>query len=517
MKDNNEIVALIKDLKRRESDLKLDNEQLRHLNLALTIAEEKSAMLNSIIECSDDAIISKNLDSIITSWNGSAERIFGYVADEMIGTSILKLIPADREHEEAEILAQLRRGERIDHFETKRQRKDGTLVDVSLTISPILDSNGVIIGVSKIARDITEQRTAEVMGKRLSAIIESSDDAIISKDLNSIITSWNSAAARMFGYSADEMIGNSIFKIIPPDRVDEEPKILSQLKKGLRVHHFETVRMRKDGTLIDVSLTISPIKDRSGKVIGLSKIARDITEKKQIENKKDEFIGLVSHELKTPLTSLRSYIQVALHKAKQTQSSFISHALSKAEVQTKKMEKMITDFLNISRLQDGRMTLEQANFNLSTLIRSCAADAAITSSKHDMVFQGEETAYVYADEEKISLVLTNLISNAQKYSPRGSEITIRCDREDEFFSVSIQDQGIGIAEEDQKNMFQKFYRIRTEETRLIAGFGIGLHLVSSILELHGSAITVKSRPGEGSTFSFKLNAAISGSMEDIIV
>jgi len=197
----------------------------------------------------------------------------------MIGTSILKLIPADREHEEIEILAQIGRRERVDHFETKRQRKDGTLVDVSLTISPILDSNGVIIGVSKIARDITEQRSAEVMGKRLSAIIESSDDAIVSKDLNSIVTSWNSAAVRMFGYSPEEMIGNSILKIIPPDRLDEEPKILSQLKKGQRVHHFETIRMRKDGTLIDVSLTISPIKDISGKVIGLSKIARDITEK----------------------------------------------------------------------------------------------------------------------------------------------------------------------------------------------------------------------------------------------
>ena len=171
---------------------------------------------------------------------------------------------------------------------------------------------------------------------------------------------------------------------------------------------------------------------------------------------------------------------------------------------------MITDFLNISRLEDGRMALELTNFNLIALIQSCTADAAITSSKHNIVFRGEETAYVYADEEKISLVLTILISNAQKYAPRGGQITIRCEKEGELFMVSIQDEGIGITEEDQVNMFQKFYRIRNEETRLIAGFGIGLHLVSSIIELHGSAVTVKSKPGEGSTFSFKLNAAING-------
>lgn len=504
---SNDIAALIGSLEKLELDLPLDVETLNRLHAVLKIAEQKNATLNAIINSSDDAIISKNLEGIITSWNKSATRIFGYSTDEMIGASILKLIPGDRQQEETEILAKLRLGIGIDHFETRRMRKDGSLVDVSLTISPILNAHGTIIGVSKIARDITDRRKAEVNNKRLSAIIESSDDAIISKDLNSMVTSWNESAVRIFGYLPEEMIGQSILKIIPQDRLDEEPTILSQLRQGLRVDHFETLRRRKDGTLIDVSLTISPIKDSAGKVIGLSKIARDITEKKQAEKKKDEFIGLVSHELKTPLTSLRSYVQVALYKARADQNDFIDKALSKAEIQTKKMETMIRDFLNISRMEDGHLKLNLAPFDLPALINACLTDAAITTSKHQISYSGEQQAMAVADAEKISLVLTNLVSNAIKYSPMAGEISVSCEKQGEYLKVSVKDNGIGISKEHQKYMFQKFYRIQSEQTRTVSGFGIGLYLVSSILELHGTSITVESTIGSGSTFSFKLQAA----------
>jgi len=507
MKETEEVIQLIKEFEKRESDLRLDNEQLKRLNAALRLAEENNAILNSIVSSSDDAIISKNLEGIITSWNESAFRIFGYTADEIIGEPVLKLIPLDRHHEEPKILDQLKRGIRVDHFETKRRRKDGELIHVSLTISPILNSDGKIIGVSKIARDITAQKLAEVDSKRLAAIITSSDDAIISKDLNSIITSWNESACRIFGYTADEMIGSSILKLIPIDRHDEEPKILSELKQGNRVEHFETLRMKKDGTLIHVSLTISPIKDRLGNVIGLSKIARDITEKKLAEKKKDEFIGFVSHELKTPLTSLRSYIQVALHKSKGENHDFISHALTKAEQQTKKMENMITDFLNISKFEDGQMKLDLSCFNLAAAIHACAEDARVISSKHQLVYHGDEEAMVMGDPDKISLVLTNLISNAQKYSPDGGEITISCNKRGSQFMTSVKDCGIGISKSDQKSMFQKFYRIKSEKTKFISGFGIGLYLANSIITLHGSVIRLESSIGEGSTFSFCLNIA----------
>lgn len=504
---SNDIAEVINELEKLALNLNLDEDKLQRLNAVLKIAEEKNAILHSINQSTDDAIISKNLDGIITSWNKAASRIFGYTAEEMIGVSILTLIPQDRHHEETEIISKLHRGISINHFETKRRRKDGSLVDVSLTISPILNSKGVIIGVSKIARDITDRLSAEVNSKRLSAIIESSDDAIISKDLNSIVTSWNESAVRIFGYEAEEMIGQSILKIIPQDRLDEEPKILSQLSQGIRVDHFETIRRRKDGRLIDVSLTISPIKDSAGRVIGLSKIARDITERKQADKKKEEFIGLVSHELKTPLTSLRSYVQIALFKARKEENDFIDKALSKAELQTKKMETMISDFLNISRMEDGQLKLNVNSFDLSALINNCLADASITTSKHHFKYIGEQHAIAIGDAEKISLVLINLISNAIKYSPDGGEITVTCEKQDKTLTIRVADQGIGISKEEQKHLFRKFYRIQSAQTKTISGFGIGLYLVYSILELHGSSINVESTSEKGSAFWFKLKTA----------
>jgi PAS domain S-box-containing protein len=245
--------------------------------------EEQGAKLAAIVQSSDDAIISKTLTGIIVSWNEAAERIFGFSANEMIGESITKLIPQDRLDEEPEILQRLKKGERIDHFETERVRKDGGKINVSLTISPVKDSNENIIGVSKIARDITKQKKAEEITAKLASIVECSDDAIISKTLNGIITSWNHAAEKLFGYTEEEMIGQSITRIIPSDRLDEEKEILAHLRKGEKVEHFETKRVSKNGKILDISLTTSPIKDSNGKIIGASKIARNITQLRDAE------------------------------------------------------------------------------------------------------------------------------------------------------------------------------------------------------------------------------------------
>jgi PAS domain S-box-containing protein len=247
------------------------------------IAEEQRAKLAAIVDSSGDAIISKTLEGIITSWNNAAERIFGYSAAEMVNEPVTKIIPPDRLNEEQEIIQRLKKGECIEHFETERLTKDGKKINVSLTISPVKDSSGKIMGVSKIARDITERTNTEELNARLAAIVQSSDDAIVSKTLNGIVTSWNNAAEKLFGYTEKEMIGQSITKVIPNDRLDEEPQILGRLRKGERVDHFETKRITKDGKLLDISLTISPIINSSGKIIGVSKIARDITLQKEAE------------------------------------------------------------------------------------------------------------------------------------------------------------------------------------------------------------------------------------------
>ena len=260
--------------------------------------EEFEQQLVTIVESSDDAILSEDLDGIIRTWNPGAKRLFGYTAEEVIGKPITLLIPMDRHDEESDILSRIRRGECIDHYETVRQRKDGSLVEISVTVSPIKNAEGRIIGASKIGRDITERKRSEQVEKRFASIVESSDDAIVSKDLDGIINTWNPGAERLFGYTAKEIIGKPITLLIPTDRHGEESDILSRIRRGECVDHYETVRQRKDGSLVEISVTVSPLKNAEGKIIGASKIARDITERKRAQEQQNLLIREMSHRVK---------------------------------------------------------------------------------------------------------------------------------------------------------------------------------------------------------------------------
>ena len=240
------------------------------------------AYLAAIVESSDDAILSKDPDGIIQSCNAAGERMFGYSAAELVGKPVRMLIPAERQHEEDEILARIRRGERIDHFETVRLTKDGRCIDVSLTVSPIRDAAGHVIGASKIVRDITDDKRARAAQAYLAAIVESSEDAILSKDLDGVIRSCNARAEQLFGYERRELVGQSIRMLIPPDRQGEEEEILSRIRRGDRVEHFETIRLARGGRALDISLSVSPIRDGEGRIIGVAKIARDISEQKRL-------------------------------------------------------------------------------------------------------------------------------------------------------------------------------------------------------------------------------------------
>ncbi len=490
--------------KLNEIELAVNIQQKEALIATMQLMEEKTATLTAIIDSSEDAIISENVQGTVTSWNRSAERIFGYSAEEMIGGNILKLIPLDRLDEEPEILSRIQRGESVDRFETKRLTKNRDIIDVSLTISPVRNTAGETIGISKIARNITAFKQSEEKSAILNAIIESTDDAIVSKDLNSIITSWNISAERIFGFTAEEMIGQSILTLIPPDRHQEEIMILSQLKKGQRVDHFETKRMTKKGKLIDVSLTISPVKDKAGNIIGLSKIARDITHIKLEEQRKNDFVAIVSHELKTPLTSIRSYIQLALAKVAGQKDGFIENVLTRANAQTQKMGMMINDFLSLSRLEEGKMSFNTSRFLLSDLIEEAVSEAILFAPNHQITYQSCPGLFVQADREKLGQVMNNILNNAVKYSNTGTDIAVYCDIEKDMVRINFADQGFGILAEDQKHLFERFYRVSEKHGKNVSGFGIGLYLVAEILSLHGSKISVKSEIGKGSIFSFAL-------------
>src|ERR1700761_2229772 len=320
-------VAALESLARQVQTLLEHRKMVSRLEASLVLskeAEHRLVVLCAFLNSSYDVILSKELNGIITSWNVAAAKLFQYSSEEMIGTSILKLIPEALRDEEKTILESIRAGRRIEHFETKRLTKSGELLDVSLNASPVRNSKGEIVGASKILREISERKRFEekqqLISKKLAeaaAIVESSDDAIISKNLDGIITSWNQGASRVLGFTAEDMIGQSILKLIPEELQSDEPVIIGKIRAGKRIDHFETVRLTRDGRRLNVSLTVSPVKDEQGRVIGASKILRDISGRKRIEESllqaekiaaAGRMASTIAHEVNNPLEAVTNLL-----------------------------------------------------------------------------------------------------------------------------------------------------------------------------------------------------------------
>jgi PAS domain S-box-containing protein len=266
-------------------------------------AIRNAGLTAAMVESSGDAIIGLTLEGTITRWNAAAERLYGYSSREILGRAKTLLVPEDRLDEPALILNKVGAGEHVQSYETWRVRKDGTHVPVSLTASSIRDLNGEIIGASEIHRDMTEQRNALEAARLMASIVENSDDAIVSITLNGIIQTWNAAAERMFGYTSEEIIGKTSEYLMPPDRLEESQALVGEIIAGRRVQNLDTLRTKKDGKIFPVSLTASPIRNADGLIIGVSAIARDITEQKDgaaaaqrmvaiVENSYDAIVSL---------------------------------------------------------------------------------------------------------------------------------------------------------------------------------------------------------------------------------
>jgi PAS domain S-box-containing protein len=239
--------------------------------------------LRTLVEASDDAIVGLDLDGTIISWNKGAEKIYGYKAEEVLGQSVAVLIPPGYPNELPGIMKRLQRGEHIEKYETKRVHKDGHAIDVSITISPVTRKGGIVVGASVVARDITEYREAQSTILGLRALVEASDDAIIGKTMDGTIISWNKGAEKIYGYKAEEVLGQSVAVLIPPDHPNELPGIMKRLQSGEHIEKYETKRIRKDGHQIDVSITISPVARQDGLIVGASVVARDITLQKEAD------------------------------------------------------------------------------------------------------------------------------------------------------------------------------------------------------------------------------------------
>ncbi len=482
-------------------------------------------LLSAIVDSSDDAIISKDLTGTITSWNQSAERIFGYTAAEAVGQSAIMLLPPDRTAEEHDSLRRIRAGERVDHFETVRRRKDGQLIDVSITLSPIRGNDGVIIGASMVARDITERKRSNRAALLLAAIVSSSDDAIVSKSLQGIITSWNAGAERIFGYTSQEAIGQPVLMLLPPDRQDEEPRILAKLARGERVDHFHTIRVRKNGEHFPVSLTISPVRDVDGTIIGASKIARDITELKRVTDEreqlleseraaraqaehanrmKDEFLATVSHELRTPLNAIVGWTQVL--KESDGAPEEIAEGVEIIERNARTQAQLIDDLLDLGRISSGKMTLDVERIEIGMVMQD-----AITSVRHTAELKritirtilNDVRGGMMGDKRRLQQVFWNLLSNAIKFTPSGGKIVVTIARVNSHVEIAITDTGRGIAPDFLPHVFERFRQADASTTRQFGGLGIGLALVKQLVELHGGEVRAES-PGTGMGATFTI-------------
>lgn len=336
------------------------------------------------------------------------------------------------------------------------------------------------------------------------AIVDSSEDAIISKDLSGIITSWNVASEQIFGWTADEAVGQHITLIIPKYLHHEEDMIIGKIRKGEPIKHYETIRQRKDGTLIDISVSVSPIKNNEGRIIGASKIARDITEQKQLSKQRDEFISIATHELKTPVTSIKAYTQVLKNIfAKRNDIKAVEY-LGKMDAQLNKLTNLISDLLDVNKIKAGHLQFHQEHFNFDELVTEITEELQRTTSRHVLELRLGKVPDIDGDRDRLGQVITNLLSNAIKYSPHSDRIIITTQNDNDTVYLSVQDFGIGIPRDKQAKVFEKFFRVSGPKQDTFPGLGLGLFISAQIVERLGGRIWVESETGQGSTFHLSL-------------
>ena len=350
----------------------------------------------------------------------------------------------------------------------------------------------------------------------LAAIVESSDDAIVSKTLDGIITSWNRGAQRVFGYTAEEAIGRPIMMLIPQDRQHEETMILDRLRRGERIEHYETVRVTKDGRLVDISVSISPVRDETGKIIGASKVARDITLQKQFQRelreadaRKNEFLALLAHELRNPLGPIRHAVKILRARAPSPEE--LTWATSIIDRQTEHMTRLVDDLLDVSRITRGTIELRRERVDVAAILKAAveASSALMERHHHQLkVTAPSQPIYVEGDVTRLTQVVTNLLDNAAKYTDPGGKVWLSGEREGDMAVIRVKDSGIGIPSEVLPRIFEMFTQAGFALDRSQGGLGVGLALVERLVRLHGGTVTAYSAgEGHGSQFAVKLPIA----------
>jgi PAS domain S-box-containing protein len=502
--------------------------------------QDRSHYLAAMVESSDDAIVSKNLEGVIQSWNAGAERLFGYTAREIVGRPVTTLIPPEHQDEERQILDRLRRGERIEHFETVRLAKSGRRIDVSLTVSPVRDRFGEIIGASKVARDISNRkRAAEILAAErdwFSQTLRSIGDAVIATDSCGHVEFMNPVAERLTGWRSHEARGRScddVFRIVnETTRQVVESPVARVLRLGTVVGLANSsVLIAVDGSERPIDDSGAPIRGSDGQIKGVVLVFRDISERRRAEverhdavtererlleaeraaraeaeqanRSKDEFVAMVSHELRTPLSAITGWTQ--LLKDRPDDIDMIRRGIEVIERNTRAQAQLIADLLDMSRIISGKLRLDVHDVDLIAVIRDAieairpAADAkgiAVESTLDPSV------AATTGDPARLQQCIWNLLANAIKFTPQGGRVRITLGRSGSHIEISVSDNGIGIPSDFLPFVFERFRQAETPASRRSGGLGLGLTIVKQLVELHGGQARVDSGgEGQGATFT----------------
>ncbi|MEX0835521.1 MAG: PAS domain S-box protein [Nitriliruptor sp.] len=487
-------------------------------------AVDLRAHLAAIVDSSDDAILSKDLDGRILSWNRGAERLYGYTADEMVGQPVSVLVPDDRPDEVPGILTQLRAGESVDHFETVRVCKDGSRVPVSLTISPIRHGNGRIVAASTIARDITERRRAAEESERFQGILAAATDAFVGMDADGIVTEWNRAAEELLGWDRPEAVGRRLSETIIPERFRRAHE------RGLRHYlatgegpvigqRVELPAMHRDGHEIPIELAV--FVTTTGGVQGFNAFIHDVSEHKRLAAEleaardqalessrlKSDFLATMSHEIRTPMNGVIGMAGLLLDtELDPEQREYAEIVRSSADA----LLSIINDILDFSKIEAGKLDLEIVDIDLHTLVEEVADLLAPRAHAKGLelatLVRPEVPPAVRGDPGRLRQILLNLLSNAVKFTDAG-EVVVRATAsdvtdEDAAIRFQVSDTGIGIDPADQDRLFDPFSQADSSTTRTHGGTGLGLAICRRLVELLGGELTLDSEPGRGSTFEF---------------
>ena len=505
--------------------------------------ESAESYLAAVVESSDDAIITKDLNGIIQSANPAAFKLFEYPPDELIGSSVRILIPPDRQQEEDEILGKIRKGERVDHFETIRLTKSGRPVDISLTVSPVRDASGRIIGVSKTARDITERKrlAAELAAQRewFRVTLESIGDAVIATDMRGHVVFMNTVAEHLTGWTIDmarDRPCSEIFHIVNENtrRVVDNP-VTRVLREGITVglaNH--TVLIAADGVERPIDDSGAPIRDRAGRITGVVLVFRDVTERRRVEAEreaamldrerllgaertaraeaeranrlKDDFVAMVSHELRTPLNAILGWTDLVMKG--RSDPALVERGLGIIARNTRLQSQLISDLLDVSRIVSGKLRLDVQRVDMASVIEHAIETIQHDADEKGVVVEREIDTRIgpmAADPARLEQIVWNLLSNAIKFTPKGGHVRVLLRHVGPRAEVVVSDDGAGISPDFLPHVFDRFQQADASRARRFSGLGLGLSIVKSLVDLHGGSARAESDgEGKGAVFTISL-------------